>query len=94
MLFLLQNGTVGPSRESLGYSLSRHRNRTPDKLDKTPRGTIFKYKRALLTICMVYWNDFVCGGYRPPDVCSEYNAAHWHFPEECLDLNGNFVPWP
>ena len=94
MLFLLKNGLVGPRRDFLGNQLSWHRNKTPGSREKIEKGTIYKYERALLTVCMLYWNDFVCGDYTIPDICTHRNSEHWHFPNECLDLNGNAVAWP
>eukprot|EP00483_Globobulimina_turgida_P000857 UN00858 len=74
---------------SLIYSATHPTSRV-----KIRRGTIHKYKNALLSICKLYWNDFHCGGYQIPFECEKQNTDVWHFSDSCIDLNGHTVSWP
>eukprot|EP01084_Bolivina_argentea_P307113 530778_1 len=62
---------------------------------KIPKGTIYKYKNALFTICRLYWNDFYCGNYEIPFECQTENAKIWHFPTSCIDGSSDkIISWP
>eukprot|EP01084_Bolivina_argentea_P204754 349726_1 len=58
------------------------------------KGVTYKYLHALLLICQIYWNDFICTYYNIPSECKDLNEKYWHFPDFCSNVQHEQVEWP
>ena len=60
-----------------------------------PKGLTFKFiKNALLPLCSLYWNDFICSNYNIPLECQLKNNKTWHYPYFCVDILNKKNIWP
>ena len=58
------------------------------------KGLTFKFvKQALLPLCILYWNDFICANYDIPIECQKENNQTWLFPYFCVDIRNNKTKW-